>query len=91
MIDDVRAQMTRFVPGIEATLVTFGIPDIEAGSYVRVEGVGALYTGIYSVNGITHTWNGADIETSLTLRATTNDNDYPLVKVTFEPTADGKQ
>lgn len=89
LINDVRAQMTRFVPGIEATLVTFGIPDITAGSYVRVEGVGVMHTGIYSVQGVTHTWSGADIETSLTLRATTNDNELPLVRVTFEPTAEG--
>lgn len=89
LLNDVRAQMTRFVPGIESTLVTFGIPNITAGIYVRVEGVGAMYTGIYSVQGITHSWNGADIETTLTLRATTNDNELPLVKVTFEPTADG--
>ena len=89
ILNDVRAQMTRFVPGIESTLVTFGIPNITAGIYVRVEGVGAMYTGIYSVQGITHSWNGADIETTLTLRATTNDNELPLVKVTFEPTADG--
>lgn len=91
LINDVRAQMTRFVPGIEATLVTFGIPSITAGTYVRVEGVGSIYTGVYSVQGVTHSWSGADIETTLTLRSYTNDPEQPLVKITFQPQAEATQ
>jgi len=91
LINDVRAQMTRFVPGIEATLVTFGIPSIAAGTYVRVEGVGSIYTGVYSVQGVTHSWSGADIETTLTLRSYTNDPEQPLVKITFQPQAEATQ
>lgn len=82
-----RIQLARFVPGITATLTTFGIPHIDTGLYVSVDGVGAMFTGIYLVYGLTHAWSGNDIETSLTLRAHTNDVPIPTVKVDFNADA----
>jgi len=80
-------QLARFVPGITATLTTFGIPHIDTGLFVSVDGVGAMFTGIYMVFGLTHSWSGNDIETSLTLRAHTNDTTIPPVKVGFNADA----
>jgi uncharacterized RmlC-like cupin family protein len=80
-------QLARFVPGITATLTTFGIPHIDTGLFVAVDGVGAMFTGIYLVFGLTHSWSGNDIETSLTLRAHTNQIDIPPVKIDFNADA----
>ena len=80
-------QLARFVPGITATLTTFGIPHIDTGLFVTVDGVGMMFTGIYMVFGLTHSWSGNDIETSLTLRAHTNDTTIPPVKVGFNADA----
>jgi hypothetical protein len=82
-----RVQLARFVPGITATLTTFGIPHIDTGLFVAVDGVGAMFTGIYLVFGLTHSWSGNDIETSLTLRAHTNQIDIPPVKIDFNADA----
>ena len=80
-------ELARFVPGITATLTTFGIPHIDTGAFVSVDGVGAMFTGIYMVNGLTHSWSGNDIETSLTLRAYANENNLPTVQVQFDANA----
>jgi len=82
-----RVQLARFVPGITATLTTFGIPHIDTGLFVTVDGVGAMFTGVYLVYGLTHSWSGNDIETSLTLRAHTNETTIPKVKVDFNADA----
>ena len=82
-----QVQLARFVPGITATLTTFGIPHIDTGLFVSVDGVGAMFTGIYMVYGLTHSWSGNDIETSLTLRAHTNESTLPPVKVDFDTDA----
>ena len=82
-----QVQLARFVPGITATLTTFGIPHIDTGLFVSVDGVGAMFTGIYMVYGLTHSWSGNDIETSLTLRAHTNESTLPPVKVDFDADA----
>jgi hypothetical protein len=82
-----RVQLSRFVPGITATLTTFGIPHIDTGLFVSVDGVGAMFTGIYLVFGLTHSWSGNDIETSLTLRAHTNEIAIPPVKIDFNADA----
>ena len=80
-------ELGKFVPGISATLTTFGIPHIDTGIFVLVEGVGAMFTGIYMVLGMTHSWIGNDIETSLTLRAHTAENPLPKVKLDFNADA----
>lgn len=82
-----QVQLARFVPGITATLTTFGIPHIDTGLFVSVDGVGAMFTGIYMVFGLTHSWSGNDIETSLTLRAHTNQTSIPTVIVDFNADA----
>jgi hypothetical protein len=79
--------VTRFVAGLTATLVSFGIPHIVPNIYVKVVGVGSFYEGIYYVEGVSHTWSGADIETTLTLRSRTASNDLPQVNVEVAPSA----
>ena len=79
--------VTRFVAGLTATLVSFGIPHIVPNIYVKVVGVGSFYEGIYYVEGVSHTWSGADIETTLTLRSRTPSNTLPQVDVQVAPSA----
>lgn len=80
-------ELARFVPGISATLTTFGIPHIDTGTFISVDGVGAMFTGVYMVQGLTHSWSGNDIETSLTIRAYANENNLPTVKLEFDANA----
>lgn len=82
-----RNELARFVPGITATLTTFGIPHIETGLFVSVDGVGSMFTGIYMVYGITHAWSGNDIETTLTLRSYTHETNIPAVTLEFNANA----
>ena len=88
MFAGLTVQASRFIPGITATLTTFGVPDIKPGIYVVVENVGALYQGTYSLNGVTHTWSGKEIESALTLRAYTpqvSDTVLPIIKLETNP------
>jgi phage protein D len=88
MFAGLTSQATRFIPGITATLTTFGVPDIKPGIYVVVENVGALYQGTYALNGVTHTWSGQEIESTLTLRAYTpqvSDTVLPIIKLETNP------
>lgn len=71
MLANLKVQGKRFIPGITATLTTFGIPEIKPGIFVVIENVGALYEGTYALHGVTHTWSGQEIESSLTLRSYT--------------------
>ena len=87
MNDSLVNELARFVPGISATLTTFGIPHIDTGLFVVVDGVGAMFTGVYMVVGLTHSWSGNDIETSLTLRAHTAESGLPVVNAKFDANA----
>lgn len=48
-----------------ASLNTFGIPDLEPGERVALVGLGQLFDGIFTVKEITQTWTAGKIETSL--------------------------
>jgi hypothetical protein len=82
-------QQSRFVAGLTMTLVSFGIPHIRTNSYVFVQNVGNIYSGTYRVEGVTHSWAGTDIETTLTLRSYSSDTGLPPREVVFDPTSGG--
>ena len=71
MFEELKQQNQRFIPGLTATLTTFGIPHIKPGCFVVVENVGSLYDGTYALHGVTHSWSGQAIESTLTLRSYT--------------------
>ncbi len=85
--DTATVSVTRFVAGLNATLVSFGIPHIVPNIYVKVIGVGSFYEGVYFVEGVSHSWSGADIETTLTLGSRTPENGLPAVNPTVAPNA----
>lgn len=87
MYERLRGGATRFVPGLSATLVTFGIPHIKTNTFVIVRNVGNFYEGVYRIMGFTHAWSGTDIETTLTLRAYTPENNLPIVEPIINFTA----
>ena len=48
-----------------ASLTTFGIPEIKPGERVAVVGLGDLFDGIFMVKEVTQTWSAGTIETSI--------------------------
>jgi len=54
------------------TLTTFGIPDLEPNEKVGVVGLGSLLDGVFTISGVTQTWNAGKLETSMTLFARSN-------------------
>ena len=87
MYERLRGGATRFVPGLSATLTTFGIPQVKSNTFVVVRNVGNFYEGVYRIMGFTHAWSGTDIETTLTLRAYTPENNLPIVEPIINYTA----
>lgn len=54
-------------PSQVGTITTIGIPWIIPGVLVNLLGCGAIYDGLYLVQKATHTWAGANYETSMTV------------------------
>lgn len=51
--------------GLNMTIVTFGIPEIELMETVSVLGCGKRYNGVYQIKSVTHQWNEGGWETTL--------------------------
>jgi hypothetical protein len=87
LLDRVQSNATRFVSGLTATLVSFGIPQVLTNTFVIVENVGSFYEGSYRVVSLTHNWTGAEIETTLTLTSYLHASQLPEYQVSFDPSA----
>jgi hypothetical protein len=87
LLDRVQANSTRFVSGLNATLVSFGIPQVLTNTFVIVENTGSFYDGSYRVISLSHNWTGAEIETTLTLKSYLHASQLPEYKVSFDPSA----
>jgi phage protein D len=48
---------------LEAEGVAFGAPELEAGSKVKVEGVGSKFSGEYTITSVEHSWGMAGYDT----------------------------
>tara|TARA_Y100000310_G_scaffold331323_1_gene404660 strand:+ start:636 stop:1904 length:1269 start_codon:yes stop_codon:yes gene_type:complete len=48
-----------------ASLTTFGIPEIEPGERIAVVGLGGLLDGVFLIKEVTQTWNAGKIDTTL--------------------------
>lgn len=83
---DIRQQATRFVSGLECSLVTFGVPHIRTDVEVIVQNIGAIYDGVYRVMGVTLSWTGAEIETTLTIHSVRADTGLPAEQANLDPT-----
>ena len=57
--------MGRSMVSYNASLATFGIPDLEPSEKIAVVGLGALLDGVFTVKEVTQVWNSGKIDTTV--------------------------
>jgi phage protein D/phage baseplate assembly protein gpV len=88
-----RAILQEILEGLyEASGTCIGIPDLRAGSFVRIQGVGKRFSGLYRLKKATHTVDDSGYRTAFEVTQRAGSNLLQLIrKSVTEPPPDGQE